>query len=148
MTGFGGGDVLVRLRATWKDSSITDPITGEERSLSGEVPFEWEARLSHDFTEGRVRLGLDVSGGAAAPAWRPFEVSATERDPNVQVYAEFRARPDTTLRAEVRNVTDRETLLDRTVYGAGGRRAGLLNYTEVRDTRTGQSLYVNLRRTF
>jgi len=146
--GFGGGDVLVRLRATWKDSSITDPITGEERPLSGEVPFEWEARLSHDFTDGRVRLGLDLSGNAPAPAWRPFEFSTTERDPNVQVYAEFRARPDTTLRAEVRNVTDRDTLLTRTAYGTGGRRDGVPSYLETRDTRTGQSLYVNLRRTF
>jgi hypothetical protein len=146
--GLGGGDVLVRLRATWKDSSITDPITGEERPLSGEVPFEWEAKLSHDFTDGRVRLGVDLSGGADAPAWRPFEVSATERDPNVQVYAEYRARPDTTLRAELRNVTDRDTLLNRTVYGPGGRRDGVLSYLETRDTRTGQSLYVNLRRTF
>lgn len=146
--GLGGGDVLVRLRATWKDSSITDPITGEERPLSGETPFEWEAKLSHDFTDGRVRLGLDLSGGAAAPSWRPFELSATERDPNVQVYAEFRARPDTTLRAEVRNVTDRDTLVNRTVYGTGGRRDGVPSYLETRDTRTGQSLYVNLRRTF
>jgi hypothetical protein len=146
--GIGGGDLLVRLRATWKDSSITDPITGEERPLSGEVPFEWEARLSHDFTDGRVRLGVDVSGNAPAPAWRPFELSETARDPNVQVYAEFRARPDTTLRAEVRNVTDRDTLLSRTVYGTGGRRDGALSYLETRDTRTGQSLYVNLRRTF
>lgn len=146
--GIGGGDVLVRLRATWKDSSITDPITGEERPLSGEVPFEWEARLSHDFTDGRVRLGVDLSGNTPAPAWRPFEVSETERDPNVQVYAEYRARPDTTLRAELRNVTDRDTLLTRTVYGTGGRRDGAPSYLETRDTRTGQSLYVNLRRTF
>lgn len=146
--GLGGGDFLVRLRATWKDSSITDPITGEERPLSGEVPFEWEAKLSQDFTDGRVRLGVDLSGGAAAPAWRPFELSGTERDPNVQVYAEFRARPDTTLRAELRNVTDRDTLLTRTVYGTGGRRDGAPSYLETRDTRTGQSLYVNLRRTF
>lgn len=144
----GGGDVLLRLRATWKDSSIVDPITGEERSLSGEVPFEWEARLSHDFTDGRVRLGLDVNGGAPIPAWRPFEVSRTDRDPNVQVYAEYRARPDTTVRAEVRNLTDRETLLTRTVYGTGGRRTGLLSYTETRDTHTGQSVHLNLRRTF
>lgn len=146
--GIGGGDLLVRLRATWKDSSITDPITGQERPLSGEAPFEWEARLSHDFTDGKVRLGVDLSGGAAAPAWRPFEISATERDPNVQVYAEIRARPDTTLRAEVRNVTDRDTLLTRTVYGTGGRRDGVPSYMETRDTRTGQQLYVNLRRTF
>ena len=122
--------------------------TRHERPLSGEAPFEWEARVSHDFTDGKVRLGVDVSGGAAAPAWRPFEVSATERAPNVQVYAEIRARPDTTLRAEVRNVTDRDTLLTRTVYGTGGRRNGVPSYMETRDTRTGQQLYLNLRRTF
>ena len=93
-------------------------------------------------------MPLLESAATSRPAWRPFELSATERDPNVQVYAEFRARPDTTLRAEVRNVTDRDTLLTRTVYGTGGRRDGTPSYLETRDTRTGQSLYVNLRRTF
>jgi hypothetical protein len=75
-------------------------------------------------------------------------VSSTEREAKVLVYTEYRARPDTIMRAEVRNITNQETRSSREVWGTGARLDGAVSYREDRATRNGAAIYARLQRTY
>lgn len=148
LTPLGLDETLVRVQATWRETEVVDPVTGETRPMSGQAPFEWEARLSQDFKDGRLKVGVDVTGGSESTSWRPYEVSTTDREAKVLVYTEYRARPDMIMRAEVRNITDQETRSSREVWGTGARLDGIVSYREDRATRNGAAIYARLQRTY
>lgn len=147
MPALGLPDVTVRVRATLRSSSLTDPFTGEVRRQSGERPVEWELGLRQDLKAMNLRWGVDAVGLGDTRYWRRSEISQTGLDPTVMVYVEHAHEPGLVLRAEVRNLGDQEQRTRRQIY-QGGRDAGLVIAAEDRATRSGPIFYVSARRTY
>ena len=65
----------------------------------------------------------------------------------MEVYAEYKPRPDWIVRVEAKGVTSRNVRRIREVY-AGPRSTSPLDYTDVRSLEWDGSLYVRIRKTF
>ncbi|MFP6806160.1 MAG: TonB-dependent receptor [Pseudomonadales bacterium] len=45
----------------WQDSSVTDPVTGDDRALSGEAPWQYEIALRKDVPSVKLSYGLNYT---------------------------------------------------------------------------------------
>lgn len=95
------GDVTRR----W--SSVTDPTTGEKREITDLRPLEWEANFTQDLPRWNASYGVDVSGGWRQTYYRVNLVDTYKLTTYLTPFAEWRPRPDVTLRFEIPNLTAR-----------------------------------------
>lgn len=143
--GIPGG--LIRGTGTWRWSQVTDPVTGAERGISGLRPFEGDFHFSQDLPSLKSSWGVDY-----LPLWRETFYRINEVRTNVKgdffsAYWEWRPRPDTTIRAEATNITDRSRFRNRTQY-LGVRTAGVVAYNERRAWDSGALYSVRVRKAF
>jgi hypothetical protein len=137
----------IRGQSTWRRSEVTDPTTGEEREISGLRPVEWEAHFTHDLPAYRVSWGVDAWSAWRQTYYRFDEISAQKLKTFVTPFAEWKPRPDVTLRAEIRNVTERGYRQTRTVYD-GPRSTSSVQFVDDRDLQFGRMYWVRVRKTF
>ena len=70
--GFKNG--LLKLNAGAQESSVTDPLTGEERQISNETEHDWAVDFRQDIPSmkiawgGKIASTLPVAAGAAIVA--------------------------------------------------------------------------------
>ncbi|MET0274057.1 MAG: TonB-dependent receptor [Phenylobacterium sp.] len=133
--------------ATWRWSEVTDPLTGEDREISGLRPSEWDARFSQDLPRWKTTWGLDAIGAFRERYYRLSEVETRKFSTSVWLFAEWKPKPSWILRTEFQGVTFRNVKRIREVY-AGPRDVNGLAYTDVRDLEWGGAIYVRLRKTF
>lgn len=144
---FGLKRAQLRGQSTWRRSEVTDPTTGEERSISGSRPLDWEAHFSHDLPQWRLTWGVDAYGGWRETYYRFNEVNVRKLKTFVTPFVDWKARPDITVRAEIQNATERG--FHRTGYRyAGPRGTAPLEYVDDRDIQFGRIFYVRVRKTF
>src|SRR5690606_33418765 len=103
--GVAGG--LLRAEAEWNRSEVTDPTTGETRRISGQAPFEGELRFSQDLPARNLQWGVDTFLGFRETYWRFDQVDTVELETWITAYAEWKPRPDLSLRVEAHNLTGR-----------------------------------------
>ena len=137
----------IRGETTWRRSEVTDPTTGEKREISNLKPNEWEAHFTHDLPQYRMSWGIDAFGAWRETSYRFNEVYTDKLKTFVIVFAEWKARPDLTVRAEVNNATERGFRHTQVVYD-GPRGRAPLKYVDDRDIQFGRGLYVRVRKTF
>lgn len=128
-------------------SHVTDPLTGERRRYTNEVPFTCSGSFSQDLFGGRFTYG--VYGSCSQPdthLYRIDEYRTTQVQPTFEVYGIWKPSKRLAIRLDAGNLNNAAQIYDRDVYTAE-RNASPLLYHERRVQRRGQYMYVQIRRT-
>jgi len=145
--GIANGQII--LRGVWRFSRVTDPSTLRPRGVSGLHPFDGEAHFVQGLPGLKSTWGVDVG-----LAWRQIEYHFNEIDTQrlsatVNVYFEYKPRPDLSLRVEADNLIAHNFVQTRAFFdpfrGAG---VGALSAVDTRRTRFGPELAVQVRKVF
>ena len=141
--GFTGG--RLGFRNTWNHTEVTDPTTGETRSISGIRPSQPVFTIAQDITSWKLQWGGAYIASLEQIRFDPDQTSGFRGSDYFEIWAEYKPTPTLSLRAQVNIWNDFE--VERTVY-ADRTQARPIAYVENRyiDPRTFISL--RLRKTF
>ena len=137
----------LRGSVTFLKSRVTDPVTGEKRSISEDAPFEGDVRLTHDLPGGRWSWGADAEFAQHEYEFRFDEVRRESRGTSIGAHIEFRPRPDWQIRFEAANVTTSRLKEVREQF-AGLRSQAELDSTETRRIDTSPVFTFSVRKSF
>ncbi|MGZ9099282.1 MAG: TonB-dependent receptor plug domain-containing protein [Brevundimonas sp.] len=138
----------LQTRASWSDTSVIDPVTGEERRFQGNQAFGCGVAFNQDLMGGRWSWGFDHGCNVdKGRAFRVREIRAFHAEPEVRLYGQWKPRTDLSVRVDLNNITDREQGYDREIH-TGPRDAAPLAFREVRRTRMSPFLFIQIRKTF
>lgn len=144
--GWKGGLLRGELNKRW--SKVTDPTTFESRPISKLRPLEWEAHYSQDLPQWGLAVGADYYSGWSQTSYRYNFISEVKlHDGYLSTWLEKRLQPQTVLRVEVANWSDRGIRFNTRQYD-GPRSDGKLLYVDDRDLKPGQSIFIRVRHTF
>ena len=118
MSSIGMPNLLVNARASIRDSEVTDPFLGVDRSFTFFHRGEWELGFRHDIPSRRINWGMQ---------WRDRydgdynfydidDLLSENRQPWVTAFAEAIVWDNYTLRLDVRNATDSIRTRERVRY--------------------------------
>jgi len=148
MDKLGIPNARLQARGSWVHTEVTDPLTGETRRFQGNQAFGCGVNFNHDLQGGKYSYGFDHGCNVdKGRAFRVREVRAFHNAPFVTLYGQWKPRPDTTIRVDIGNATDRESGYDRDIY-TGPRDISPLAYREVRRTKMSPWLFLQMRRSF
>ncbi|MFZ3005768.1 MAG: TonB-dependent receptor, partial [Phenylobacterium sp.] len=137
----------IRAESTWRRSEVTDPTTGEKREISRLRPLEWEAHFTHDLPQYRMSWGVDAYGAWRETSYKYNSIYTDKLKTFVILFAEWKAKPDLTVRAELNNATERGFRHTNTAY-LGPRNTSGVKHVDDRDIQFGRGLYIRVRKTF
>ena len=143
--GLSGLEVKGEYNRRW--SSVTDPTTHQKREISGLHPVGWNVSFSYDMPARRFRWGAALFGSFRETYYRFNLIDTLKVDSYVTTFAEWRATPDITLRAELDNATGRDVRTTDLVY-PGPRSAGGKPDVQDRNLGNGRIFYFRVRKTF
>jgi outer membrane receptor protein involved in Fe transport len=143
--GLNGGQITGQ--STWRSSRVIDPVTGLPRSISALPPNPWELHFTESLPRRKTTLGVDALGEYSFDNYRFDEVDFNKLRPTVTLFTEYKPRSDLSIRAELRNVTDRDFMHTRVVYD-GDRESSPLSFIETRDISAGRYLYLRVIKSF
>ncbi|MET1756417.1 TonB-dependent receptor [Novosphingobium sp. RD2P27] len=124
------------LTGALRDTSVTDPITGEKRDIADQQRYDYEAQFRHDISGAKTAWGLTVRQGALERTYRFDEFDVGGDTLFVTGFVETTRLPhNLRLRLQVEDIAGRVTKLRREVYLAD--RTGPLVRSELRWTRRG-----------
>jgi hypothetical protein len=138
---------LLRTSAVWRDSSATDPTTGESRPISEDLPREVEVHFSQQLPRARLRWGMDLRLASAAREHFFDEIRNERLGPRLDVFAQFEATSAWHVGLFARNLTDRSSVREREIHD-GLRSVAPPRYLETRTLRIGPYFGITARRTF
>jgi hypothetical protein len=131
---------------TWRFSKVKDPTTGAFREISVQHPLDAEIHFTQGFPKWNLSWGIDTYFAFLVRDFRFDEIDRTDNGTEITVYADYKPRPDLTLRLQ----TDLEQLAfdsSRQVF-AGLRGTNPLSFTDLRRRRFGPIMFFRLRKTF
>jgi outer membrane receptor protein involved in Fe transport len=144
---FGIRAGLLKTVALWRDSSATDPTTGESRQISEDLSREVAIHFSQQLTRARLRWGVDATLASTSQEHFFDEVRTERLGTRLDVFAQYEPSPAWHLRVFVNNLTDRSAVRERQIY-EGLRSMAPLRYIETRTLAIGPYFGISLRRTF
>ncbi|MCJ8191206.1 TonB-dependent receptor plug domain-containing protein [Sphingomicrobium aestuariivivum] len=137
----------LNLFSTVVDSSVEDPLTGEDREISGIDRFRIEADFRHDIPGSDWAWGGGIDHGEFAPVYRLDQVFKDYKSaPFSWLFVEHKDVAGLTVRGQLMNVLGQSDRFDRTAYV--GRRTGPIAYTENFDREFGRFFRVTVSGTF
>jgi hypothetical protein len=135
------------LRGQLQETSVKDPLTGENRRISGSLMHFFDLTLRHDIPDSDWAYGMNLNHQLNALSYRLTEFGRQWEGPYWgSLYAEHKDLFGLTVRATVSNVLAARSMWDRTVYV--GRRTGPINYVERRDRLIGPIFSFQVRGKF
>lgn len=148
MDKLGISNARLQARGSWAETSVIDPVTGEERRFQGNQAFGCGVSFNHDLQGGKYSYGFDhgcnIDRGSA---FRVREVREFYNEPFVTLYGQWKPTTDMTVRLDVGNATDRQSGYDRQIF-SGPRDVAPLAFREVRRTKMSPWLFLQIRKTF
>jgi len=144
-TGMRG--IIFQAHTTLRRSRVTDPTTGERRSISGDAPFEGTLGLTHDLPRFNVRWGANYGFATKERQYKIAELQSDRLGGRLDVFAEYKPDVRWTLRVFGKNLTNSSAIRDRYVY-PGLRGSSAFNFLERRSLRSGAYYGVSIQRTF
>lgn len=136
----------LQARASWAESEMTDPLTGEQRRTSVQVPFACALNFQQDLRGGRWSYGLDH--GCNSDDYRQYrirEVRYFENEPFVTAFVQWKPEDDLTVRFDLGNATDRESRRYREIH-AGPRDTTPVVQREEYATKMFPWLFIQIRK--
>ena len=143
--GVSGGQL--KMRASWAQSDVTDPVTQGKRRISGQTPFTCDVRFTRDMPGGKWSWGVITFCPNEQRYYRVGEVRTFRFEQWVEGFFEWRPRKDLTIRTELANWTSRHKTRDRVMY-AGGRGTGVVSQVEQRELPFEPYLFIKVRKSF
>ena len=135
------------LRAQFQDSHVDDPLTGEDREISGALLRAFEFAFRHDVPDTDWAWGSNASHVKSARQVLLNQIGRqTEGPVFASVFIEHKDVHGLTVRVSAGNVVDARSYWDRTVYV--NRRDGPVSYVEHRDRRIGPIFTLSVRGRF
>lgn len=147
LDGLGVTGVTVQAHVLARRSRVTDPVTGERRSISEDLPFEGAASFTHDLPRWNLRWGVNYAFATKEPQFKIDEIQTDRLGGRVDAFVEYKPSPRWTLRAFGKNLTNSAASRDRSVFG-GLRGAGEPVFIERRVLRSGAYYGISIQRTF
>lgn len=132
---------------TFRNSRVIDPTTGLPRPISEVHPNDWEAHFTQGVPKLKSTWGFDVFGQWQSTSYRFDEIDTQKLKPYVDVFAEYKPKPDLTFRLQLKNASGHGYEQAREVFG-GSRNSSGVAYSDVRDLHTGRFIYVKVIKTF
>lgn len=143
----GIANARLQARASFRDSNITDPLTGEERRFSGQGKFGCGVAFNHDLDGGRWSYGFDHGCNLDRGVnYRIREIRTFEQEPFVTLYGQWKPSEDLTVRVDIGNATDRENRRFREIH-SGPRDSTPVVRNEEYGTRMSPWLFIQIRKT-
>jgi len=137
----------LQARASWAESTVVDPLTGEERRFAGQLPFGCGISYTQDLRGGRWSYGVDHGCNTdRSTSYRTREVFESVGQAFVTVFGQWKPSSDLTVRVDLGNASDREHGYNRDIY-VGERDSSALRYREVRRSRMSPWLFLQIRKT-
>ena len=148
MDRLGLSNARLQARASFRDSQIVDPLTGEERRFSGQGAFGCGVNFNHDLDGGRWAYGFDHGCNLDRGVnYRIRETRTFEEEPFATVYGQWKPSTDLTVRIDLGNATDREQRRLREIH-SGPRNTSPVVRREEFSTRMSPWLFLQIRKTF
>jgi hypothetical protein len=140
---------LLTLRSTWRRSGVTDPSTHRMREISGLHPVDAEAHFTQGLPFLKSTWGFDLFTGWRASYYRFNEVDTDRLATWLDVYLEYKPRPDLAIRGELDNAADHGFEHIRQFYDPFRDAPGAaLAATDHRFPHFGPELFLRARKTF
>ncbi|KPF82924.1 hypothetical protein IP78_03430 [Brevundimonas sp. AAP58] len=137
----------LQARGSWSDTSVTDPVTREERRFRGNQAFGCGIDFNQDLRGGRWSWGFEHDCNTdRGRSFRVREVRTSYTEPELELYGQWKPQPELTVRVELNNLTRRERGSDREIY-SGPRNIAPLAFREVRRTSRDPFVFIQVRRT-
>jgi hypothetical protein len=137
------------LRATWRYSRVIDPSTLVPREISGLQPLAAEAHFTQGLASLKSTWGFDVFAANRQREYLFSEIDTQELGPWLDVFFEYKPKPDLSIRFEGDNLTTHGLEQVRAFYDpfrdVGG---GTPSLVDRRDPHFGQEFQVRVRKTF
>jgi hypothetical protein len=132
---------------TFLKSRVTDPVTGERRSISEDRPFEGDLNFTDDLPGGRWSWGVDASLAHREREFRFDEIREERKETSLGAFVEYRPAQSWRARLEAENLTSR-TLADERDKFDGLRSSGILDSIETRRIKTAPIFSLSVRKSF
>ncbi|THD82027.1 MAG: TonB-dependent receptor [Phenylobacterium sp.] len=147
---FGWKGAMLKGDVTRRYSEVTDPTTGEKREISSLHPIDWDLSFSQDLTAHNATVGVDLFGGWRQTSYRFNFIETVKIKTYVRPYAEWKPRPDLSVRIEVPLATHPQVRLrDEVKIFNGPRTIGAEpDAVQERTFTFPRSWYVRLMKTF
>lgn len=106
---FGFSGAQLRSSLLWRDSEVTDPVTGQRRGISEEKPFEGSISLTQDLPALRLNWGIEFEHIAERETkYRYDEVARESEDMGWTLFVERRLNERWRVRAEATDLFGRD----------------------------------------
>lgn len=143
---FGFSGAHLRTSVLWRDSQVTDPVTGGRRGISEEKPVEASIALTQDLPALRFNWGLEIEHiGERKDKYRFDEVAYKREDTGWTLFAERKLSPRWRVRAEATDLFGRDFASTRRKYD-GPRSSVPLEEIETRHRTTPGYFSLSFRR--
>ena len=143
----GIANARLQARASFRDSSIIDPLTDEDRRFSGQGKFGCGVAFNHDLDGGRWSYGFDHGCNLDRGVnYRIREIRTFEEEPFVTIYGQWKPSTDLTVRVDIGNATDREQRRFREIHSGPRNSTPVTRYEEFGTTMS-PWLFIQIRKT-
>lgn len=143
----GWRGVRVNTRIMLQRSQVEDPLTLEDREISGSLKRLFSIDLRHDVPETDWAWGFGLSHQKNAQTYRLTELSRQWEIPIFgSLFVEHKDVMGLTVRASAANIFSGESYFNRTAYA--GRRLDPISYIEIRDRTIGPIFNLEVRGKF
>ena len=144
--GISGG--LLKTTTAWRNSEVTDPLTGRPRRISGQRPDDLEASFTQDIAHLKSTWGFSYFNGWRETYYRVGEVQRLRVPPAyLGVFWEYKPTAASSLKFSLLNVAPFTFERKRTIY-EGPREGSAVAAQEDRVIQSQPRIEVRLRRTF
>lgn len=137
---------LLKLSTTWRNSSVTDPVTQASRRLSGEQALAWRVEFSQDLPQQRAAWGFSVDNGWNNDSWQVAERDTSSGSNWARAFINYRPASNLMVTLELNNLAGRVTSYDRVHFASNDRLSGNVDFIEHNMTRTQPFAMLRVRR--
>lgn len=140
-------DARIESETTWRDSSVTDPVTGADRDFSFTPDLLYEFEFRQDFPAHRSSWGFSFQRVDERLGFGLDEISEFRQENDINVYVETTKIKGIKARFEINDVINVTNFRDRTVFD-GSRADDIALFREERRSNNGGGLRLILSGTF
>lgn len=142
----------LKLKARWQDSTVVDPVTGENRVLSDvnstsesdffdvENNYIYNIDFRQDFQHSRVAWGFVLQDAAERYRYKVNELEINDDTAELNTFIETTRWYDIKMRIDLENLLDFEEIRERTVY-TGERDLSTVRTLELRNQKGGPRIF-------
>jgi hypothetical protein len=145
LDGFGLEGGILSSQVFYRWSNTRDPVTLEDRRLSGEQVAGWSVALSQNLVAERISWSISANSGSEGRSYSPSTLSNFRSDPTYNLGLTYRPDAQWSVSGGLYIGSDSES--DFTLFDAS-RNVGSPVYTENSRSPGSSQAYVSVRRSF